>query len=84
MKILLIGDIVGQSGVKKVKETIPEYKKQNNIDFIIANGENSAEGMGITLKIYEDLKKCGIDMLTMGNHTWGKKEIFTFIEFSYL
>lgn len=80
MKILLIGDIVGQSGVKKVKETIPEYKKQNNIDFIIANGENSAEGMGITLKIYEDLKKCGIDMVTMGNHTWGKKEIFTFIE----
>lgn len=80
MKILLIGDIVGQAGVKKVKETIPEYKKQNNIDFIIANGENSAEGMGITLKIYEDLKKCGIDMVTMGNHTWGKKEIFTFIE----
>ena len=80
MKILLIGDIVGQSGVKKVKEVIPEYKKQNNIDFIIANGENSAEGMGITTKIYEDLKKCGIDMVTMGNHTWGKKEIFLFIE----
>jgi len=79
MKILLIGDIVGNSGVKKVKEVIPEYKKQNNIDFIIANGENSADGMGITLKIFEDLKKTGINVVTMGNHTWGKKEIFNFI-----
>ncbi len=79
MKILLIGDIVGNSGVKKVKEVIPEYKEQNNIDFIIANGENSADGMGITLKIYEDLKKSGVNIVTMGNHTWGKKEIFNFI-----
>lgn len=76
MKILLIGDIVGNSGVKKVKEVIPEYKKENNIDFIIANGENSADGMGITQKIFEDLKKTGVDVVTMGNHTWGKREIF--------
>ena len=79
MKILTIGDIIGNSGVKKVKEIIPEYKKQNNIDFIIANGENSADGMGITLKIYETLKDSKVDMVTMGNHTWGKKEIFNFI-----
>jgi len=78
MKVLLIGDIVGNSGVKKVKDVIPEFKKQNNIDFIIANGENSADGMGITLKIFEDLKKCGVNVVTMGNHTWGKKEIFNF------
>ena len=57
MKILIIGDIVGNSGVKKVKEVIPNYVNQNKIDFVIANGENSADGMGITLKIYEDLKK---------------------------
>ena len=69
MKILIIGDIIGNAGVKKVKEIIPKYKKQNDIDFIIANGENSAEGMGITLKIFEDLKKTGIDVITMGNHT---------------
>ncbi len=79
MKILLIGDIVGYSGVKKIKEVIPEYKKKNNIDFIIANGENSADGMGITEKIFEDLKKSQIDVVTMGNHTWGKKEIFSFL-----
>lgn len=80
MKILLIGDIVGNSGVKKIKDIIPEFKKKNNIDFVIANGENSADGIGITLKIYEDLKKSGVDVVTLGNHTWGKKEIFSFIE----
>lgn len=80
MKILIIGDIVGNSGVKKVKEVIPNYVNQNKIDFVIANGENSADGMGITLKIYEDLKKSKVDVVTMGNHTWGKKEIFNFIE----
>lgn len=80
MKILLIGDIIGFEAVKKVKEILPQLKKQENIDFIIANGENSAEGMGITLKIFEDLKKAGVDVITMGNHTWGKKEIFNFIE----
>jgi len=80
MKILLIGDIIGNIGVKRIKEIIPNFKKENNIDFIIANGENSAEGMGITLKIFEDLKKAGIDVITMGNHTWGKKEIFNFID----
>ena len=45
MKILIIGDIVGNSGVKKVKDIIPEFKKKNNIDYVIANGENSADGM---------------------------------------
>ena len=80
MKILLIGDIVGNSGVKKVMEVIPKFKEENNIDYIIANGENSADGMGITQKIYDNLKKTGIDMVTMGNHTWGKKEIFNFID----
>ena len=69
MKILIIGDIVGNSGVKKVKEVIPNYVNQNKIDFVIANGENSADGMGITLKIYEDLKKSKVDVVTMGNHT---------------
>lgn len=80
MKILIIGDIVGNSGVKKVKDIIPEFKKKNNIDYVIANGENSADGMGITLKIFEDLKKSNVDIVTMGNHTWGKKEIFGFID----
>jgi len=80
MNILFIGDIIGNSGVKKVAEVLPTLRKQRNIDFVIANGENSAEGMGITAKIYKDLIASGVNVITMGNHTWGKKEIFNLID----
>ena len=80
MNILIIGDIVGLSGVNKVKEILPKIKKENNIDFVIANGENSADGMGITSKIFKELIVAGVDVVTMGNHTWGKKDIFNIIE----
>ena len=80
MNILIIGDIVGQSGVNKVKEILPKYKKDNNIDFVIANGENSSDGMGITSKIFKELIMAGVDVVTMGNHTWGKKDIFNIID----
>lgn len=80
MKILLIGDIVGNIGVKKVETIIPELIKKENIDFIIANGENAAEGMGITTNIFEKLLSLGINVITMGNHTWSKKDIFNIID----
>ena len=57
MKILAVGDLVGESGVKKLKEILPNFRKENNIDFVIVNAENSAGGMGITTKIFNDLKK---------------------------
>lgn len=80
MKILAIGDIVGDTGVKKVKSILENLKKQENIDFVITNGENAAEGMGITEKNFNDLISAGTDVVTMGNHTWGKKDIFKFID----
>lgn len=80
MKILVIGDIVGQSGVDKVKNILPNLRKNENIDFVIANGENSADGMGITSKIFKDLRLAGVNVVTMGNHTWGKKDIFNIID----
>ena len=80
MKILAIGDIVGDIGVKKVKSILEDLKKQENIDFVITNGENAAEGMGITEKNFNDLISAGTDVVTMGNHTWGKKDIFKFID----
>ena len=80
MKILVIGDIVGESGVEKAKIVIPQIKKEENIDFVIVNGENSAGGMGITEKIFKQLLNCGANVVTMGNHTWGKKDIFSFID----
>lgn len=80
MKIFVIGDIIGNAGTEKVKKILPQYIKTNNIDFVIANGENSAEGMGITSKIFNDLMNSGVNVVTMGNHTWGKKDIFNIIE----
>lgn len=80
MKILTIGDIVGENGVKKFKEELPKIKQEENIDFIIVNAENSAGGMGITTKIFNELLNMNVDVITMGNHTWGKKDIFSFID----
>lgn len=80
MRILAIGDLVGEGGVKKLKDQLQKIKEQENIDFVIVNAENSAGGMGITTKIYNELNDMKIDVLTMGNHTWGKKDIFSFID----
>ena len=80
MKILAVGDIVGESGVRKLKELLPNIKKEKNIDFVITNGENSAGGMGITEKNFKDIIEAGTNVITMGNHTWGKKDIFRFID----
>ena len=80
MKFLLIGDIVGRAGRRAVRELLPEIKEEHNIDFTIANAENSAGGFGITKKIAEELFGYGIDCLTMGNHTWKNKNIYKFID----
>ena len=79
MKILAIGDIVGNSGVKKMKESLREIRENKKIDFVIVNGENAGEGMGITEKNFKDILEENVDVITMGNHTWGKKDIFKFI-----
>ncbi|HHY13762.1 MAG TPA: TIGR00282 family metallophosphoesterase, partial [Thermoanaerobacterales bacterium] len=75
-----IGDIVGRPGRRTVKNVIEELIFKYNVDFIIANGENSAGGAGITKNVAEELFDYKIDCLTMGNHTWDNKEIFDFIE----
>ena len=80
MKILAVGDVVGEGGVRKLKEILPKLKQEENIDFVVTNGENSAGGMGITERNYRDILSAGTDVVTMGNHTWGKKDIFKFID----
>ena len=80
MNILAVGDIVGNVGVTKLQKELPKIKENYNIDFCIVNGENSAEGMGLTKKNFDDIIHAGADCVTMGNHTWGKKEIFEFID----
>lgn len=80
MKFLAVGDIIGNAGVRELKKQLKDLKIRENIDFCIVNGENSAEGMGITEKNFKEILEAGADVVTMGNHTWGKKEIFKFID----
>lgn len=80
MKILAVGDIVGENGLSKLKEELPKIIDSEKIDFVIVNAENTSGGMGLTIKDFNTLLKMKIDAITMGNHTWGKKDIFTFID----
>lgn len=75
MKFLIVGDIVGKSGMDKVCSKIPAYIKNENIDFIIVNGENSANGKGLRMLEYEKLVSLGVDVITMGNHIYYRKEM---------
>lgn len=79
MKILAIGDLVGNSGVRKLKQELNKIIEKEKINFVIVNAENAGEGMGITQKNFDDILEEKVDVITMGNHTWGKKDIFKFI-----
>ena len=80
MKILAIGDLIGNAGIKELRKQLDKIRKEENIDFTIVNGENAAEGMGITQKNLDDILSQKVDVITMGNHTWAKKDIFKFID----
>ena len=80
MKILICGDVVGKAGREVILNNIPELRKNQNIDFVIVNGENSASGFGITGKICQIFYDNGVDVITSGNHVWDQKEIVSYIE----
>ena len=80
MRVLAVGDLIGNAGIQKLKKEIGKLRETEKIDFVIVNGENSAEGMGITQKNFDDILSCNVNCITMGNHTWGKKDIFKFID----
>jgi metallophosphoesterase (TIGR00282 family) len=79
LRILFIGDIVGRSGRRAVAELLPTLVDERDVDFVIANGENAAGGIGITPRIGEELFDLGIDVLTTGNHVWDKREAFDYL-----
>lgn len=80
MNILFIGDIVGSSGRQIIKEQLGKMKAEYKADLCIANAENSASGLGITGAIAKELYSCGIDIITLGNHTWSKSEFAHYID----
>jgi len=75
VKILFIGDIVGEPGRRAVHTLLPKLREQHGLDFVIANGENSAGGNGITPRIATELFAAGIDVITSGDHLWDQKEV---------
>ena len=80
MRILFVGDIVGKSGRQAVYSVLDDLKRHHQIDFTIANAENIAHGKGITPKLYRELLVHGIDVVTLGNHAFSKKEILDEID----
>jgi len=80
MDILFIGDIVGSPGREMLEDYLPKLKEKFKPQITIVNGENAAAGKGITEKIYKQFMNAGVQAVTMGNHTWNKKEIADFID----
>ena len=80
MKILVIGDVVSSAGCEFLRKKLSSFKKENGIDFCIANGENSAVGNGITPDSAQYLFDCGVDFITTGNHIFRRKEIYDFLD----
>jgi len=80
MKILILGDVMGNSGVEQIEESLNKIIKDKKIDFVVVNGENAAEdGKGITKNVAEKLFSAGVDVITSGNHIWDKSGIIDFI-----
>jgi|TARA_B100000902_G_scaffold284261_1_gene270252 metallophosphoesterase (TIGR00282 family) len=81
MKILFLGDVVGNSGCSKIMNNLLDQIRVNEIDFVVVNAENAdTTGVGLTKEICEDFFKCGVDVITTGNHVWDQKDIMKFIE----
>ncbi len=75
LKIVMLGDIIGAPGIEQLYVKLPELRKREKIDLVVANGENSDNGFGIiedNIKIY---RQCGIDVITSGNHIWSKNDV---------
>lgn len=79
MKVLLIGDVVGLPGRMMIQKHLPKLQRELEIDATIVNGENSADGKGITPRIMHFFKHNKVDVVTSGNHIWNKKEIYPYI-----
>jgi metallophosphoesterase (TIGR00282 family) len=80
VKILFIGDIVGEPGRRAVKTLLPKLREQHTLDFVIANGENSAGGSGITPKTATEIFSAGVDVITSGDHLWDQKEVMELLQ----
>lgn len=80
MRILCIGDVVGTVGCEFLRKTLPPFKRFNSIDLVICNGENSADGNGITPSSARYLFDSGVDVITLGNHSFRRREVYDLLD----
>src|SRR2546423_7758525 len=81
MKVLMVGDVVGKTGRNAVMELVPRLRSTHKADFVIVNGENSAGGLGITRDIaLAMLDHAKVDVITLGNHAWAKRESHSYLD----
>lgn len=80
LRVVMIGDVIGKPGRQAVEALLPRIREERSVDFVTANGENLAGGMGLTASTAEALLGAGVDVITSGNHIWDKREIYTELE----
>jgi 2',3'-cyclic-nucleotide 2'-phosphodiesterase len=80
LKILFVGDVVGGIGKRTLLALLPQLRDRHSVDFVVVNGENAAGGLGITPKIAIELFDAGIDVITLGNHTYRHREIYEYLD----
>ncbi len=80
MQLLFLGDLVGRAGRNAVTDELPQLIEDNQLDFVVVNGENSAAGFGITEEILENVLDAGADVVTTGNHIWDQRDTLVYIE----
>src|SRR3977135_2023688 len=78
--ILFVGDVVGGIGKRTLLALLPTLRERYAVDFVVVNGENAAGGVGITPKIADELFAAGIDVITLGNHTYRHREIYRYLD----
>ena len=79
MKILFVGDVVGAPGRRAVRTLVPSLKAKHGFDFVVANGENSAGGSGITMDTAGEIFSAGVDIITSGDHVWDQRDVMNLI-----
>ena len=80
LRVLMIGDVIGKPGRVAVEQLLPALRDERGLDFVTANGENVAGGMGLTASTAQGLFSAGVDVITSGNHIWDKREIYAELE----
>lgn len=80
MKLLCIGDVTGDIGCRHLERTLPAFRREHGVDMVVCNGENSADGNGVTRDSANRLLDCGVDVITTGNHSFRRRESYDFYD----